>query len=467
MSIERFCLGSLVAMLLAAANVGRGETRPNVLVLFADDQRADTIAALGNSAIQTPNLDKLVRRGVAFDSAYMQGGNNGATCVPSRAMLLSGQCLFRIDEKLLRDETWPAVFGRSGYSTFVSGKWHNGESSLPKCFQEARGLFLGGMTNPLSAKLTDLADGKLLKPQIAPKHACAVFADEAINFIQRKHERPFFCYIPFDAPHDPHVVPDDFAIHYAPDEISLPPNFQAQHPFDNGEMAIRDEQLLEWPRSETATKKLIAEYYRYVSYLDFEIGRILEALQATPGGENTIVVFAADSGVARGSHGLIGKQNCYEHSMRVPLIVAGPGIAKNQRTNALCYLFDLLPTLGSLCGVEGPTTSQGIAFTETLVDPAKPARSEIMLAYRSVQRAVRDSRMKLIRYPQINRTQLFDLQSDPHELKDLSMLPEYRERVQSMMELLADRQRHFGDELPLSCPTPQPAEWKPPKNKGR
>jgi arylsulfatase A-like enzyme len=112
--------------------------KPNVLFLFADDQRADTIAALGNPIIQTPNLDRLVKRGVSFNRAYMQGGMGGATCVPSRAMLLSGQPLFRVDEGLLRDETWPAAFSKAGYTTFLSGKWHNGANSIGKSFQIAK-----------------------------------------------------------------------------------------------------------------------------------------------------------------------------------------------------------------------------------------------------------------------------------------------------------------------------------------
>src|SRR3954451_11624307 len=120
---------ALLALLLpspAGLPAADGPGKANVLFFFADDQRADTIAALGNSVIQTPNLDRLVRRGVAFDRAYMQGGLQGATCVPSRAMLLSGQPLFRIDEKLKKYETWPAAFGHAGYTTFMSGKWHNG-----------------------------------------------------------------------------------------------------------------------------------------------------------------------------------------------------------------------------------------------------------------------------------------------------------------------------------------------------
>src|SRR5580700_3349482 len=171
----------LVLLFLNSAATAADGPRPNVLFLFADDQRADTIAALGNAVIKTPNLDRLVKRGVAFDRAYMQGGMQGATCVPSRAMLLTGRPLFRIDEKLLRDPTWPNAFGNAGYTTFISGKWHNGPASLPKSFQIGRSIFVGGMTDPMRAKLSDMADGQVGKPQLAPKHACEVFADEAIR----------------------------------------------------------------------------------------------------------------------------------------------------------------------------------------------------------------------------------------------------------------------------------------------
>jgi arylsulfatase A-like enzyme len=299
---------------------------PNVLFFFADDQRADTIGALGNQVIRTPNLDRLARAGLSFRRAYMQGGMHGATCVPSRAMLLAGQSLFRIDEKLLRDATWPAAFGRAGYTTFMSGKWHNGPASIPASFQMARGIFLGGMTDPRQAKLTELADGKVGEPRLAAGHTCQVFADEAIQFLREHRGGPFFCYVPFNAPHDPHIVADDFSLRYEPSEIPLPANFLPQHPWDIGEMTCRDELLLPWPRTPERMRAMIAEYYAYISYLDAQIGRVLDALRASPHAENTIVVFAADSGVARGSHGLIGKQSVYEHSVHVPLIISGPGI---------------------------------------------------------------------------------------------------------------------------------------------
>ena len=437
--------------------------RLNVLFLFADDQRADTIAALGNPIIQTPNLDRLCRRGVAFRRAYMQGGFNGATCVPSRAMLLSGQPLFHIDEKLLRDETWPAAFGRAGYATFMSGKWHNGPKSLPRSFQQARRVFVGGMTNPLHAELSDLVEGQLIAPTLAPQHACACFAEEAVRFLQTPRDKPFFCYIPFDAPHDPHVVPDDFPIRYDADKIPLPPNFLPQHPFDNGEMLIRDEVLLPHPRPPAAVRQMIADYYRYISYLDSLIGRVLDALEKSPHAADTLVVFAADSGVARGSHGLIGKQNLYEYdSVRVPLIIAGPGIAEGKTTDALCYLWDVLPTLGALCGVAAPPASEGQDLGAVLRDPAKPARPALVFAYKDVQRAVCDTRWKLIRYPRVDRTQLFDLQTDPQEIHNLAGQPEFAAKEKEMFALLARQQQFYGDTLPLTVPNPQPADWAPP-----
>lgn len=440
--------------------------KPNVLFLFADDQRADTIAALGNPHIRTPHLDRLVNRGLAFDRAYMQGGLQGATCVPSRAMLLSGQSLFRVDEKLLRDETWPEAFGKAGYATFISGKWHNGEKSLVRSFREARGIFSGGMTNPLKAHLADLAGGRLGTPALAPKHACAVFADEAIRFLNRKHDRPFFCYVPFDAPHDPHVVPDGFPVRYDPNKLPLPVNALPQHPFDNGEMTVRDKALLGWPRDPGRVREMLAEYYRYVSYLDAEIGRVLDALEKSPHANSTIVVFSADSGVARGSHGLIGKQNLYEHSVRVPLVVAGPGVPNGQRTAAMCYLFDVLPTLGKRCGVPSPPASEGREFTATLTDPGRAARTCLLFAYRNVQRAVRDDRWKLIRYPRVDRTQLFDLTTDPGEVTDLAARPEHSAKVKELLTLLAGEQRRYGDTAPLTVENPLPAAWPPPE-KGR
>jgi len=459
MSLPRLCLALLVTVLsLTAAQ------SPNVVFIFADDQRADTIAALGNPVIKTPNLDRLVKRGVAFTRAYMQGGNQGATCVPSRAMLLSGRSLAQIDEKLLKYPTWPHAFSAAGYATFATGKWHNGPPSISKSFQQAKALFVGGMANPLKAPTSDmLPTGKLTAAKVSPKHLCEEATDETLAFLKSQDgKQPFFSYLAFDGPHDPHIVPEGFPIDYAPASIPLPPNFLPQHPFDNGEMVIRDEQLLPWPRKQTDIQTMLAEYYRYISFLDAQVGRVLDAVDASPYAANTIIVYAADSGVARGSHGLIGKQNLYEHSMRVPLIVAGPGIAADKRTEAMCYLFDVLPTLGKLCGVAEPKGSNGREFAEVLKDPAQPGRPFLMFGYKTIQKALNDGRWKLIRYPHVDRTQLFDLQTDPYETKDLSALPEHAERIKAMLAKLAAEMKADGDNDPLTAAKVLPADWKAP-----
>lgn len=455
----------LVTGTLAAADAVMSD-RPNILFLFADDQRADTIASLGNPVIRTPNLDNLVGGGLAFDRAYMQGGFNAATCIPSRAMLLTGRNLFHIHENLkqgeILDDTWPAAFGRAGYTTFMTGKWHNGPAAISHNFKIARSVFAGGMGNPLGLPLRDLVDGKLTPPRVAAKHSIATFADEAIRFLKEHTSGPFFAYVSFDAPHDPHIVPPDFTFSYDPAQIPLPPNFLPQHPWNNGEMTVRDEKLMPWPRTPEGVKVYLAEYYRYVTYLDGQIGRILNALAASPYAKNTIIVFSADSGVACGSHGLIGKQNCYEHSLRVPLIVAGPGIPAGKRTEAMCYLFDLLPTLGKICGIKAPQGSEGVDFSTTFATPANPTRSHLIFAYKNVQRSVRDDRFKLIRYPQVDRVQLFDLLGDPYETNNLASQHEYAAKVAELTALLEKEMRSSGDTGVLEVAHPKPADWLPP-----
>jgi arylsulfatase A-like enzyme len=324
------------------------------------------------------------------------------------------------------------------------------------------------MTNPMRAPLSDLVEGKLAKPEVASKHACEVFADEAIRFLREPQTGPFLCFVPFDGPHDPHIVPPDFPAKYEPSAIPLDANFLPMHPFNNGEMTIRDEKLLPWPRTAEDVQAMNAEYYRYITFLDVQIGRILDALASSPYAQNTLVVFSSDSGVARGSHGLIGKQNLYEHSIRVPLIMAGPGIPADKRSEAMCYLFDVFPTLGKLCGVAGPATSLGEDFGAILKDPALPGRPHLMFAYQKVQRAFTDGRWKLIRYPHINRSQLFDLKTDPLETRDLSGLPDHAVRLAELTALLEKQQALEGDDLPLRSASPVPAEWNPPdKGEGK
>ena len=160
-----------------------------------------------------------------------------------------------------------------------------------------------------------------------------LYADAVIDFLAQAGAsgQPFLAYVSFTSPHDPRTPPEPFASWYHPDSISLSPNYLPEHPFDNGELEVRDEMLRERPRTETMIREELALYYGMISELDAQIGRIVTALEENGQRENTLIVMAGDNGLAVGSHGLLGKQNLYEHSMRVPLIIAGPGIPTNER----------------------------------------------------------------------------------------------------------------------------------------
>jgi arylsulfatase A-like enzyme len=283
------------------------------------------------------------------------------------------------------------------------------------------------------------------------------FADEAVAFLaEQKGTQPFLCYVAFNAPHDPRVAPPPYHTAYRADPPAVPRNFLPQHPFDNGEMMVRDEKLLPTPRDEAAVRHELGDYYAAITFLDEQIGRILAALDASGQAANTLIVFSSDHGLALGSHGLLGKQNLYEHSMRAPLIIAGPGIPTGQRSAALCHLLDIFPTLGDLTGVTPPLGSEGISLVPVLQGRATSARPLIGTAYRKVQRAVTDGRWKLIAYPQVPRVQLFDLQSDPDERQDLAGDPANAARLAALVSALQGWQRAHGDQLPPITLPPVP-----------
>jgi len=441
--------------------------KPNVLVLFSDDQRADTIAALGNPHIQTPHLDTLVRGGTAFTRAYCMGAMQGAVCVPSRAMLMSGRTLFRAKDNLQDQTTWPEAFAQAGYATFITGKWHNGDASVKRAFQSGKAVFLGGMGWPYELPLKDLTDGKLTNPRDSREHSVKIFADSAAEFITGRAKgqpaQPWLCYVAFNLPHDPRVAPDDYHKRYDDTKIPLPADYLPQHPLDIGSMVGRDELLERWPRMPAAVRRHLSDYYASVTYLDAQIGHILAALDASGQRDRTLIVFASDSGLAIGSHGLFGKQSIYEHSMRAPLIFAGPGVPPGARRDAFAYLLDIFPTLGAMAQVPAPDGSEGQSLARVIAGQEPRVRDEVFLGYTQTQRSLRDDRWKLLRFPQINVTHLFDLQTDPHETKNLADQPDQKERVATMLTRLARAQTQWGDKLPLTASKLTPAPFTPPQ----
>lgn len=459
--------------------------RPNILFLFTDDQRFNTIHALGNEEIHTPTMDYLVKTGTGFTRSYIMGGTCPAVCMPSRAMLLTGKTLFHLHnsgETIPEDHSlMPEVFRENGYTTFGTGKWHNSPSSYARSFSTGGQIFFGGMDDHWNVPACAFdPTGHYPEARLHPwdpgygdvqyipkqfdhiergKHSTELFADEARKFLLNyKDDQPFFMYVPFMAPHDPRTMPQQFLNLYDPDTIELPPNFAPRHPFDNGELSVRDELLADFPRSEKEIRRHLAEYYAMISHLDFEIGRILDALRATGQFENTIIVLSGDNGLALGSHGLMGKQNNYDHSVHVPLVMTGPGITADSTRDELCYLLDIFPTLCDLSDIEAPESVDGLSFASVLTnrqeDPSREnrprksvPRNSLAFAYKDVQRSVMDEQYKLIEYcvDGNRRTQLFDLVDDPYELKDLSADGGYTDTLKRMRSLLLEWREELDD----------------------
>jgi arylsulfatase A-like enzyme len=444
----------LAALFLSLGALAAPE-RPNVLFLISDDQRADTIAALGNDRIRTPHLDTLVERGFVFERAYCMGSTEAAVCAPSRAMLNSGKTLFRIRGSFY-DLTDPdpllgEVLQEAGWRTFGTGKWHNGPRWFNRAFGDGDAIFLGGYGPHRNLPVNKYQpSGKYRgREYTTATFSSTEFADATIGFIERlKEDERFFAYVSFTAPHDPRTPPKAYRDLYDPDEMVVPPHFMPGHPFDNGDMWVRDELLAGWPRMEEVVQQALADYYALITHMDVEVGRILAALEASGRTDNTIVVFCSDHGLSLGGHGLMGKQNLYDDSMRAPLVIAGPGIPKGS-SKALVYLFDLYPTLCELLGVQVPKSVEGKSLAPIVRGESKAVRDSIFTAYLDIQRAVRDERWKLIRYPNVGVTQLFDLEADPWELNDLSRLPEHSAKVGGLTALLRQWQEDLGDRTKL------------------
>ena len=447
----------ILQLAVACLAVQLPAARPNILHIHADDHRADGLGALGAKGLITPNLDSLVARGMTFTRAYTQGSMIGAVCTPSRTMMLTGRSWQRIPgaPSALPGATDPATFlpsvlAAAGYRTWHMGKGGNAFTAGVNAFQTSIIDDARSADNPA----TDRA------------HASSRLADRTIAFLKehaaRKDGAPFYAYLAPPVPHDPRSAEPRFHAMYEPSRITLSPAFMPLHPWDNGEMTVRDERLAPWPRTEEDTRRQTADYYACVTGLDHHVGRIFAALKESGQWEDTVIVFSGDNGLSLGEHGLFGKQNLYEFGgMHVPLVIAGPGIPHG-RTAAFTYLMDLFPTFTSLAGAKAPEGIDGRDLTPVIRGRSKAVREACYLGYRDCMRSVSDGRWKLIRYPLVDRTQLFDLEKDPHELTNLADQPAHAATRKRLQDLLTAEMKAHDDSFPLEVAKPAKAEWTPP-----
>ena len=470
-------------------------SKPNIVFIITDDQTYTAVHALGNKEIITPNMDRLVRMGTSFTNAHNMGAWHGAVCVASRAMLISGRTVWnakQITESWTKgdstEKTWGQLMQHAGYTTYMTGKWHV-DADAEKVFNVVKDV-KPGMADDYWHLMTvdtpsteEIKEGKVAQYHMplgynrplnetdhswssydtsvggywrGGKHWSLVLRDDALEFIAaaEKKPEPFFMYIASNAPHDPRQAPKEYLDKYPLENISLPENWLPEYPYkeaiDNGP-ALRDEALAPFPRTAFAIKTHIREYYASITYLDEQIGYILNALEKSGKMNNTYIFFTSDHGLAMGRHGLMGKQSLFEHSVKPPLIITGPGIPQNKIINEPVYMQDVMATALEVAGIKKP------AYVEfhSLLGLArgtkqKSAYGAIYGSYMNVERSIHKGDYKMILYPKVKKIILFNLVSDPLEMSDIADKPGNKKVVVQLFSDLIHLQQSMHDKLDLT-----------------
>lgn len=425
----------------AAATAGPPGQRPNLLFILVDDQSPFDLPCYDpDSPLDSPVLNRLAAEGMVIDGAYHMGAWIGAVCTPSRHMIMSGRTVWHIPDRGrsrknpnqdnpelvppdLEDYTMPAVFNRAGYATMRTCKNGNSYDAANALFTVSRTASKRGGTDETGS---------------------AWHAQQVLDYLgdreQEQEQDPFLIYFGFSHPHDtrdgkPELLAKYGAVNHAdPDTLplanagqpKLPANYLSAHPFHHGHPDLRDEVAVSgvWKnRDERTIRNELGREMACSENIDIQIGRVLEKLEAMGELENTYVFYTADHGMAIGRHGLQGKQNLYQHTWRVPMIVKGPGIAAGSRATGNVYLLDVLATLCDLAGIEPPATSEGTSFRPVLEGKAESIRETLYGVYcggtTPGMRCIKQGDWKLIKYDvldgNVRETQLFNLAENPNE----------------------------------------------------
>ena len=491
--MTRFLLCILFCLFLV--NLNCQEKQPNILFIISDDQDAETLDVYAQNSCDTPVIDNLSKSGISFTSAYHMGAYRAAVCTPSRIMLMTGRNLWETDgyninypplnyvhdfkknySKITPESpeyySMPAIFKRAGYYTFRTSKRGNSFEGANLLFEERY-----DRTN----REGDDLNGN------------AWHAQKVIDYIEKRTnnnatKKPFLIYLGFSHPHDPRRGKIDLLKKYGaqspgiPKKLNnklppLPVNYLPNHPFPHGHQDVRDENLVEGvmtQRNEIVIRNEKGKDYACIEDMDYQIGRVIEALKLSGEIDNTYIFFTSDHGIAIGKHGLIGKQNLYEHSWRIPLIVTGPKIKKNKKIKGNIYLSDILPTLCEIAGIDIPKTVDGKSFNSILEGKRKKIRDVMYGAYSGGTkpgiRAIKKNNWKLIKYDVMNgniqKNQLFNLKNNPNELLiehhrrdvveatgnnpknyqvNLAHDPKFKRKLKKMEKLLFEKMVNVGD----------------------
>ncbi|QEG43645.1 sulfatase-like hydrolase/transferase [Roseimaritima ulvae] len=431
------------------------EERPNLLFILVDDQSPFDLKVYNpDSKLDSPSIDRLASEGMTIDQAYHMGSFSGAVCTPSRHMIMTGRTVWHLPigpgktrhcPPDIAENSMAAVFNRAGYDTMRTCKRGNS-------YEKANALF------------TVRHDAT--KRGGTEESGSAWHGKQVMDYLQQRQASadtdPFLIYFGFSHPHDtrdgtPELLDKYGAVNHKnrselpaanPKQPQLPPNYLPEHPFHHGHPGLRDEVNVSgvWERRDERTiRNELGREFACDENIDIQIGRVLEQLEAMGELDNTYIIYTADHGMAIGRHGLQGKQNLYEHTWRVPLIVKGPGIAPGSRATGNTYLLDTLPTLCDLAGIDPPETLEGVSFKPVLEGKQETLRDTLYGVYcggtKPGMRCVRRGDWKLIKYDvlngQVHETQLFNLAENPNEY-----LP----------------QHHASDVIELTGVKPQPQQ---------
>ncbi|MFC4992828.1 sulfatase-like hydrolase/transferase [Rubritalea tangerina] len=470
---------SLILVWLLSLTTNHAAQKPNILFILTDDHAYNTLGSYGNNVVKTPVMDTLAQQGTRFTHAYNSGAWRSGMCLPSRTMMMTGLQLWdaadTASSKDLRENFiskqlfFPQLMNQAGYETYFSGKWHigNNDSSLVHdSFDNVINIrpnmpsAKGSYNRPKPGKPDpwDPTDPKFGGFYKGGKHWSEVLADDGITFIKQasKKKRPFMIYLCFNAPHDPRQSPQQYQDLYKLEDIQVPQPFYPQNPHleTMGLKGMRDEKTAPMPRSEYALRVNRKEYYALISHTDAQIGRVLNALDAHGLASNTLVVLTSDHGLACGHHGLMGKQNMYEHSLRAPWIIKGPNIPSGKTFDTPIYLQSAMTTILDAAGAPIP---KHVAFESVLPiinNPKLQKDKPIYGAFLNKQRMVKTKNFKLIWYPKDDIELLFDLQKDPKEITNLSQNPQYASQLDAMRQLLNQQMQSMKDPLVTNKPLP-------------
>lgn len=441
----RLALVLIVAVTYCSARSHSAEQPPNIVFILADDLRADALGCAGNRIVQTPHIDALAARGVYFSNSFV----TTAICCVSRASFFSGQherrhgigdfaTPFKPDAWA---KTYPALLRKAGYRTGFIGKFGVGGAkdvaAMEKEFDYFKGL-------PGQA-------GPFLDPKDPTKpHATARFGEQALEFIRGcEKDKPFCLSISFSAPHardgQPREFPPDARDEklYADATIPVPPTADEKHWKLLPEFARNLEGRKRWSRrfaTPEMFQKTVKDYYRLITGLDREVGRIVDLLKERKLEGNTIVVFTADNGFFLGERGMADKWLMYEESIRVPLIVVDPRLPDKRRgtkVDAMTLNIDMAPTLLETAGSSIPKEMQGRSLSKLLSGAKVEWRSEWFYEHHfnpkiiPPNEGVRTERWKYLRWIGANPAveELYDLEKDPREQINLAGREEHAQTL--------------------------------------